>query len=295
MASESLPLSEIWSPSFCLAPWLSATVSIVNGSTASCDLVQPHPIDVTQLQLNPTALHNTDQKKALRKKMLNAEQPVECQICWSCEKKHPQKLSPRHIQNQKYDLSLYESLANSTGQENINLRQLKIQFAPNPTNLQSATHSMLRKAFWRWWPELCTTLSELHIKDSLSSRDLWTLLDEFGDQGGSPKSLDLIIEDHFQYAEDLIERFIEKTYYTQNLTVIARLESVGQSPSSPMNLPQWLNAVQKILIYAKAKHIRIELTQQTHADLFQSKFWPLVAQLKDQFAEQYFSLKVTSE
>ena len=295
MTPQTPAPSTSWPPSFCIAPWLTATISITNGLTTSCDLIPPHSIDPSRLQLNPTALHNTDNKKALRTKMLQADQPEECQICWSCEKKDPTRLSPRQLENQKYNLDAYEPLATSTGQENVNLRQLKIQFTSDHTHSPTLAQVMLREAFWRWWPELSQTLSDLHITDSLSSRDLWALLDDLGDQGGSDK-LGLTIEDHFHYSEDLSERCIEKTYYTQTLNVFVRLENLTQDHSlSPLSLPQWLNSIQKMLIHAKIKQTTIKLTQKNYAALVQTGSWPLILQLKEQFADQYLSFKIEDE
>ena len=51
------------SPSFCMAKWRNATIWLGSGMTTSCHHPPAHEIDVTELQSNPAAIHNTLQKK----------------------------------------------------------------------------------------------------------------------------------------------------------------------------------------------------------------------------------------
>lgn len=276
---------------FCLAPWLTATISLASEKTACCQWHVSHEINTSQASLDPTAIHNTIQKKSLRKKMLNSEFPNECDTCWQFEKQHPENLSPRQIQNQKLDTQLHQTLLNSTGEENINLLELKIQFTPDDAP-PSLSQSMLREAFWRWWPELSTTLRSLHITDSLSSKDFWTLFDDFGDQGSSER-INLTIEDHFKYPENVIEKFIEKTYYTQSLSIIAQpFKPSSVSLFSASEFHQWIKQIHKILIYAKIKSFTIQLDRSLHQHLVQLDLLPHLEQLQTQFAEKYLLIEV---
>ena len=58
------------SPTFCAAKWLQVSLHLTNGKTHSCYHPPTHNIDVNQLELNPGALHNTEQKFQERKMML---------------------------------------------------------------------------------------------------------------------------------------------------------------------------------------------------------------------------------
>ena len=58
------------SPSFCAAKWYNASIHLGHGYTGSCHLPLPHPIDLEQIKTNPSAIHNTDHKKSMRKMML---------------------------------------------------------------------------------------------------------------------------------------------------------------------------------------------------------------------------------
>jgi uncharacterized Fe-S cluster-containing radical SAM superfamily protein len=70
---------------FCLAKWTQVTMHLHDGSTHSCHHPAPHKIGLRELQRNPTALHNSSQKKKARKEMLENKRPKECGYCWKVE------------------------------------------------------------------------------------------------------------------------------------------------------------------------------------------------------------------
>jgi hypothetical protein len=70
---------------FCLAKWTQVTMHLHNGMTHSCHHPSPHKIPLSEIQRNPSALHNTKFKKEQRKKMLSGERPAECGYCWNVE------------------------------------------------------------------------------------------------------------------------------------------------------------------------------------------------------------------
>ena len=69
----------------CLAKWTQVTMHLHDGTTHSCHHPAPHKIGLKELKRNPTALHNSSQKKKSRKQMLNGERPSECGYCWKVE------------------------------------------------------------------------------------------------------------------------------------------------------------------------------------------------------------------
>lgn len=77
-------LKEI-SPSMCYAKWAQVSMHLTNGMTNSCYHPPLHKISVDQIKRNPTALHNTDQKKSERKMMLEGKRPDGCNYCWRIE------------------------------------------------------------------------------------------------------------------------------------------------------------------------------------------------------------------
>ena len=54
------------SPTFCLAKWHHVTMYLHLGETHSCYHPPPHEIPIEELKDNPSALHNTKQKKLER-------------------------------------------------------------------------------------------------------------------------------------------------------------------------------------------------------------------------------------
>ena len=77
-------LNEV-SPSMCLAKWLQVSLHLTNGQTHSCYHPPVHQIDPKTLVKNPSSLHNTEQKKKERAKMLKGERPKGCSYCWKIE------------------------------------------------------------------------------------------------------------------------------------------------------------------------------------------------------------------
>ncbi len=51
------------SASFCAAKWYNATIWLGSGMTTSCHHPLPHKIDLEEIKKNPSAIHNTRQKR----------------------------------------------------------------------------------------------------------------------------------------------------------------------------------------------------------------------------------------
>jgi len=51
------------SPTFCMAKWHHTTIYLQTGETHSCYHPAPHPIPLEEIADNPSALHNTKEKK----------------------------------------------------------------------------------------------------------------------------------------------------------------------------------------------------------------------------------------
>jgi hypothetical protein len=73
------------STSMCLAKWLQVSINLANGTTQSCYHPPVHSIPLLELQVNPSALHNTNFKKAERALMLVGKRPSGCDYCWKVE------------------------------------------------------------------------------------------------------------------------------------------------------------------------------------------------------------------
>ena len=100
----------------CLAKWQQVSLHLTTGHTNSCYHPPLHPIDVSLLRDDPSALHNTPHKKAQRVIMLQNERPSECQYCWNMEDLG--KMSDRHYRSgEPWAAEHYEKIKNLSGNE----------------------------------------------------------------------------------------------------------------------------------------------------------------------------------
>ena len=119
---------DIKSESFCGAKWYNATIWLGSGQTTSCHHPLPHAIDRELIKTNPSALHNTVEKKEQRRQMQSGERPKGCEYCWKIEDMGTDKISDRVDKTRIYtDKELDEAYAKPYTQD-INLRTLEISF-----------------------------------------------------------------------------------------------------------------------------------------------------------------------
>jgi organic radical activating enzyme len=119
---------DIKSESFCAAKWYNATIWLGSGQTTSCHHPLPHAIDRDAIKTNPSALHNTPEKKEQRRQMQQGERPKGCEYCWKIEDMGTDKISDRVDKTRIYtDEELDEAYAKPYT-EDVNLRTLEISF-----------------------------------------------------------------------------------------------------------------------------------------------------------------------
>ena len=116
------------SPSFCAAKWYNATIWLGSGQTTSCHHPPAHLIDTDKVSNNSRLLHNTDQKKADRRKMLAGERPAGCEYCWKIEDMHTDAVSDRVYKSKIYPIEALHEAVNTPIQDDVNLRTLEISF-----------------------------------------------------------------------------------------------------------------------------------------------------------------------
>lgn len=190
------------SPTFCLAKWHHVTMYLQSGETHSCYHPRPHKIPISELDGNPSALHNTYEKKLERKMMLDGGKPEGCQYCWNIEAMGPDYISDRHIRNSSiFTEERYEQTLKGPWDQNINPEYLEINFG-NECNFkcgychpkystrfyneikdhgpvttvknhrcdidwmklyQREEENPYVDAFWEWWPELRKTLNIMRV------------------------------------------------------------------------------------------------------------------------------------
>ena len=187
---------------FCLAKWHHVPMYLQTGETHSCYHPKPHKIPLHELINNPSALHNTEQKKTERKLMLEGKKPSGCQYCWNIESMGPDYISDRHIRNGSiFTEERYEQTVKGPWNQNINPEYLEINFG-NECNFkcgychpkyssryfneikehgpvttvanhrcdidwmtlyQREEENPYVDAFWKWWPDLRKTLNIMRV------------------------------------------------------------------------------------------------------------------------------------
>ena len=116
------------SASYCSAKWYNATIWLGHGQTTSCHHPPGHKIDIAEIAINPTAIHNTQHKKKMRKMMLEGMRPHECEYCWKVE-----DIGRDNISDRVYKTEIYkdEDIAASTQlpwDADVDLKTLEISF-----------------------------------------------------------------------------------------------------------------------------------------------------------------------
>jgi organic radical activating enzyme len=114
--SSAEQMREDLGPALCLAKWKQVSLHLPTGLNNSCYHPPLHAIPIEAIQRNPSALHNTEHKKAQRQRMLAGERPEECSYCWRMEDLG--NLSDRHYRSgEPWAAVDFDQIKNSTGAE----------------------------------------------------------------------------------------------------------------------------------------------------------------------------------
>jgi organic radical activating enzyme len=116
------------SSSFCAAKWYNATIWLGSGMTTSCHHPPAHLVDIDKVQANPRLLHNTDQKKEDRRKMIAGKRPAGCEYCWKIEDMGRAAVSDRVYKSKIYPIEALNEAFTTPVDQDINLRTLEIAF-----------------------------------------------------------------------------------------------------------------------------------------------------------------------
>ncbi len=235
------------SPTFCLAKWHHVTMYMHMGQTHSCYHPAPHDIPLIELKTNPSALHNTIQKKKERAEMLVGEKPKGCQYCWNVENLGGDHISDRHIRNAAlYRPEMVDEITSNRWDLNVNPDYIEISFS-NECNFKcgychpkhsSSYYSEIKQhgpypkvknhgnsiewfkvqqeednpwieAWWKWWPEMSKTLNILRITggEPLMHKSTWRLFDTLREE---PKPhLELNINSNLGVKTAMVEKLAD--------------------------------------------------------------------------------------
>lgn len=235
------------SPTFCLAKWHHTTIYLQTGETHSCYHPAPHKIPLHEIELDPSALHNTKEKISQRAEMIAGQKPSGCNYCWNIEALGADYISDRHERNasifteQRLDAVKVNPLAP------VNPQYIEISFG-NECNFKCGychpkhssayykeikdhgPYTMVKNhrndidwfkiyeedtnpyvaAWWRWWPQVRETLTILRITggEPLLQSSTWRLLDNL--ETNPLPDLELNINTNFGVKPILVERLVKK-------------------------------------------------------------------------------------
>jgi organic radical activating enzyme len=116
------------SSSFCAAKWYNATIWLGSGQTTSCHHPPAHAIDAELIKTNPSAIHNTVEKKIDRLNMQLGNRPKGCEYCWKIEDMGRDAISDRVYKSKIYPIEALDEAYQTPHQADVNLRTLEIAF-----------------------------------------------------------------------------------------------------------------------------------------------------------------------
>jgi organic radical activating enzyme len=116
------------SASFCAAKWYNATIWLGSGQTTSCHHPPAHAIDIEAIKTNPSAIHNTVEKKIDRLNMQLGNRPKGCEYCWKIEDMGRDSISDRVYKSKIYPIEALDEAYETPNQVDVNLRTLEIAF-----------------------------------------------------------------------------------------------------------------------------------------------------------------------
>ena len=243
-----IPIMNEISPTFCMAKWHHTTIYLQTGETHSCYHPAPHKIPLEEIIIDPSALHNTEQKKHERLEMLNGGKPSGCNYCWNIEAMGDDYISDRKERNSTiYTPERYQQIKDGDWFQNINPQYIEISFG-NECNFKCGychpkhsssyykeikdhgPYTMVQnhrndidwfqiyeedenpyvEAWWRWWPEVRKTLTILRITggEPLLQQSTWKLLDDL--EVNPLPNLELNINSNMGVKPVLVRRLTQK-------------------------------------------------------------------------------------
>ena len=114
---------------FCLAKWTQVTIHLHLGRNHSCHHPDTHPIPVSEVKKNPSALHNTMFKKRKRKEMLEGKRPAECDYCWNVEDNSGHFSDRTFKSAEPWSLPHFDAIAEGPWNQDIFPKYVEVSFS----------------------------------------------------------------------------------------------------------------------------------------------------------------------
>lgn len=295
-------MQEKLGPTLCLAKWQQVSLHLPTGLNNSCYHPPLHEIDPKVIEIKPEALHNTEHKKAQRKKMLDGERPKECNYCWHMEDLG--HLSDRHYRSgEPWAAEHYDTIKNGAWDQDVTPSYVEVNFShgcnmacsycspqfstewgkdierwgayptKNPHN--DPMHFKGRRtpipvkdenpyvdAFWKWWPDLYGSLKHFRMTGGEPLMDKNTYR-VFDYILASPKSdLHVDVTSNFSVENSLFDKYIDKV---KQLCTGERIEHFMQYVSIDSGISEHAEYIRHGLNYSRFEtNIHQYLTRVPH-------------------------------
>lgn len=113
----------------CLAKWTQVTLHLQMGQTHSCHHPSSHHVPLHELNIDPSALHNTSYKKKQRKLMLEGGKPEECDYCWNVEENSTAFSDRVYKSSEPWSAPFFDEIKNLSWRENYNPKYVEVAFS----------------------------------------------------------------------------------------------------------------------------------------------------------------------
>lgn len=128
LAQYKIRVIDAISPTYCAAKFLNATIWLGHGQSTSCHHPPAHRIDINEIATNPSAIHNTQHKKLMRKLMLEGKRPNECEYCWKVEAIGRDLISDRVYKTEIHSEEAIKQTTQMPWDADAELKTLEISF-----------------------------------------------------------------------------------------------------------------------------------------------------------------------
>ena len=263
------------SSSFCLAKWTSLSLHLESGLTHSCHHPAAHKIPLNELTNNPAALHNTSLKIKTRDEMMKGKKTKECDYCWNIEALNTNEVSDRILKSSySWAVPYLDQIKADPLSKTFKPAYLEVSFShvcqmrcsycsanfstkweedikangPYHRHAGGKTTETFHEdsnpyieAFWKWWPDIKSTLHTFRITggEPLLSKNTFGVLESLEADPQPHKNLAInsnlcvptplvhkLIENaqHFEFGKNIkrfdlftsIDAFGEKAEYIRN-------------------------------------------------------------------------------
>lgn len=119
------------------------------------------------------------------------------------------------------------------------------------------------ESFWKWWPELKSSLRQLRITggEPLMSPNFWKLLEFFKTDG--QLAINLAVNSNLGAKDELIVRLIKESHFVRHLEVFTSNEAFGVEAEyirDGLIFEKWKTNVEKLLTEGNIKRLHLMMT-----------------------------------